>query len=1319
MSIEAEASHQLPTESPVGKMEPVAIVGISCRYSGSAETPDKYWNLLLAGRSAVGKIPEERWASYACPVPKITSSLAAATQYASFLSDIDGFDADFFGISAREAECIDPQQRIVLELSWEALENAGILPSALRGTCTGVYMAANSFDFGQRLMGNLAEIQPWTVIGSMLFGIANRVSYALDLRGPSMVVDTACAGSLTALHLACQALRQDEMSLAIVGGVNIMSNPGMTIALDALGATAPDGRCKAFDKAADGYGRGEGAGVVVLKLLSAAQKAGDRILAVVKGTGVFQDGRTAGMMAPNGDAQEFMLRRTYERFGVSPSSVQYIEAHGTGTQAGDKAEVGALAKVFGTGREEGRPCLLGSAKPNVGHLEAGAGMAGLIKTVLSMRHGVVPPSIHAELNPQIDWAGSGLKVAERATPWPSSSQSPRRAGVSSFGIGGAIAHAIVEEPLAEALRISRQDQNSARIDSLRIIPLSARSKGGLRSGAARLADWLQAHSSVEVASVGNTLGCHRDHLQKRMAVTGRNRDELISALRNVASDVPDASAVVGQCQPGSERGVVWVFSGHGAQWSGMATELLREESIFATVFEKLAPIFKQELGYTPREAVHDNNWSVERVQATTFAMQLGLAALWRSRGLEPAAVIGHSMGEMAASVVAGALDMMAAARFACRRARIYGRLAGRGGMLIAGLSFEEAQERLAGTARVVAATAASPVSTVVSGDIEALNDLAASWKRKRIPMLRVAADAAFHSPQIDALLPDIRLAAADLVTHDPTTRLYTTSLSNPRCPDERGVDFWAANSRNPVMLVSAVKAALEDGFSLFLEVSSAPIVAPSIRETADHEKRDDVCICGTLSPNRPEAASVAASLATLFCNGANIDWSALYPPRELVDLPTMAWQHRSFWPEAKISMANGSFGHAPESHTLLGIPEHIQGSPALTVWRTRLEFDSRPYPGTHPICGVEIIPAAVLLLSLMKAGARNGALAALRDIALMTPIPVEAPREIQFILHDGALRIASQAADREHDEAAASSSWTVHTTALLEVGSGIDSAPEALELAALRSRCHEIWSREQVELLYRKIGIGGYGFPWRLLDVRRGESQILALFDVSADAGRSACSWAAVLDGAITISLLLWPDDETLRMPSRIGQLTVYGEPPAQFTAHVQEVGNSDSGESLLRVMVADAAGKVIAKVEGVVFAALDSRSAAAGSSHGKIEEGHDTNHETPSIVPVENRLDWLVGDVRRLVAGELKLQTDDVEVKRSLVDMGVDSLMAVSLRVGLRRRYGFEFPPTLLWNNPSVYAIAQFIEMQLSVDQLDGEAYPSAESRLAGRLSV
>jgi 6-methylsalicylic acid synthase len=331
----------------------------------------------------------------------------------------------------------------------------------------------------------------------------------------------------------------------------------------------------------------------------------------------------------------------------------------------------------------------------------------------------------------------------------------------------------------------------------------------------------------------------------------------------------------------------------------------------------------------------------------------------------------------------------------------------------------------------------------------------------------------------------------------------------------------------------------------------------------------------------------------------------------------------------------------------------------------------------------------------MKAGATNGALAALRDIALVTPIPVEAPRDIQFILHDGALRIAGQPADR-HDEAAAPSSWTVHTTARLEAGSGIDSAPAALELEALRSRCDEIWSWEQVDALYRKIGIGGYGFPWKLRDVRREESQILASFEVPADAGRGVCSWASVLDGAITICLLLWPDDETLRMPSRIGQLTVYGEPPAQFTVHVQEVGTSGSEESILRVMVADTEGKVIAKVEGLVFGALESRAGATRSSNGKIEEGHATHPETPCIAPVENRLDWLVGDVRRLVARELKLQSDDVEVKRTLIDMGVDSLMAVSLRVELRRRYGFEFPPTLLWNNPSVYAIAQFIEKQL-----------------------
>lgn len=1168
--------------------EPIAIIGMSCRFPAGADTLDGYWHILENGVVTVDKIPEERWKAYGTNAPKVKSALGGATQLGSFLSDIEGFDADFFGVSAREAECIDPQQRIILELSWEALEHAGVAPSSLREQNVGVYMAANSFDFGHRLISDIGEMRPWTVNGGMLFGIANRVSYALDFRGPSMTVDTACAGSLTVLHLACQALWQDDAPVAIVGGINVMSNPGMTIALDAAGATAPDGRSKAFDKSADGYGRGEGAGVVVLKRLSAAQRDGDRVLALIRGGGIFQDGRTAGMMAPNTDAQEAMLREIYDRFDVSPLSVSYVEAHGTGTQAGDKAEVRAIAEVFGHGRDPDAPCLLGSAKPNVGHLEAAAGMAGLIKTVLALRKESLPPSVHDELNPDVDWTGAGLKVLDRLTPWLPSSQ-PRRAGVSCFGVGGTIAHTIVEEAPRSPSSSGESSEVSALLGNSLLFPLSSRSSGAMKDGARRLADWLQAHPAVPLASVSSMLAHRRDHLTKRALVMASDHDELLAQLKGLADGNDEPSVIQGSRQAGADLGVVWVFSGHGAQWAGMAQDLLTGEWAFAETIDRLGPVFQQELGYTARAAIEASDWStVERIQALTFAVQIGLAALWRSIGLSPGAVIGHSVGEVAASVVGGALSLDEAARFACRRAAIYQRLAGKGAMAMVRLPFEDVAERLKGYEHaVVPAIESSPLSTVISGDTAALDEVLRLLKQQRVPVRKVASDAAFHSPQLDALLPDIRAAAAELAPRDATLPLYTTTVPDPRSKSHRGADFWAMNSRGAVHLASAVKAALDDGYAQFLEVSSAPIVAPSMRETADCLERDDVTICATLSPNKPARETIVEGLARLFCAGAYVDWNKVIAPGPVLDLPTMAWQHRRYWPEIAFGSEQG-FGHAPDAHTLLGKPEHVQSVPPLTVWRTKLDFDSRPYPGRHPLFGVEIVPAAALLNTLMTAGGPDGQPAGLKDIGLITPVPVERPLDVQIVLQDLALQIASRAADQGDG---APWSWTTHTTALLNLDAHARWT-RRVDFAAVRERCPDHWPWERVEALYRQRGIGGYGFPWHLLDLRRGADEIIASFSVETSPRRPTPSWADVLDGALTVGPLLLPDDDLLRMPSRIDRVTVRGEAPARFTVHasVSRVSKIDEGECLLDVDICGDDGQLVGEFRGLLFGVLEGK---------------------------------------------------------------------------------------------------------------------------------
>ncbi|WP_197433913.1 type I polyketide synthase [Agrobacterium vitis] len=1165
--------------------EPLAIVGMSCRFPTDADTPEKFWQLLVNGRITAGEIPQSRWEAYASSSPKVIAALSSATRHGSFLSDIEGFDADFFGISAREAEYVDPQQRVILELSWEALENAGIPPSSLKGKDVGVYVAANSFDFGHRLMSNLAEIQPWTMNGSMLFAIANRVSYALDLRGPSMVVDTACAGSLTALHLACQALWSNEIPLAIVGGVNIMSNPGMMLALDAAGATAKDGRSKAFDRGANGYGRGEGAGLIVLKKVSEARKANDRILALVRGGSVFQDGRTAGMMAPNPEAQEMMLHKTYERFGIAPSSIAYVEAHGTGTQAGDKAEIGSLSKVFGLDRSE--PCLIGSAKPNIGHLEAGAGIAGLIKTVLALENETIPPSVHSDLNDQVDWARSGLKVVSEPTPWLKGDD-PRRAGISCFGVGGVISHTIIEEAPADPEEENAPTASAPEYEyPMQVFPISARSQAALRNNAARLGGWAAENASTSLSSIGYTLSLRRDHLPKRAAIVASSRDEFLEKLNLLSVEKESDGLILGESTAGSEKGAVWVFSGHGAQWEGMAKELLSTNSIFADSIDQLGPIFQRELGYTARQAIEESDWStVERIQALTFAIQIALSQVWKSIGLQPGAVIGHSVGEVAAAVVAGTLDIEDAAIFACRRASIYQRLAGNGAMAMVRLSFDETDRKLAGNDRVVAAIAASTNATVISGDTDVLNQIIAAWKKDHIVVRKVPTiDAAFHSPQIDPLVDDIRDAARHLVTHEAQVPLYTTTLNDPRASDDRGADFWATNSRGAVLLVGAVEAAVEDGYSAFLEVSTAPIVAPSIRETLDASGRDEITVVASLAPNKPEIATILNSLGKLFVFGCPIDWSKLYGNDDLAALPTQAWQHRTFWPTTAINGNSRGFGHSPATHTLLGQAEYVRSSPPLTVWRTQLDFSTRPYPGSHPLFGVEIVPAAALLYSLMSAGKKNGRLAALADIGLHTPVPVDNPLELQIVRQGDAISISTRREDVDTDN---SWSWTTHTVARAEEAPA--SEPATYDIDRLRQRCDELWTWDKVEELYKKRGIGGYGFPWHMLELHRGNGEIWATFTSGeADAGQQR-SWAEVLDAALTICPLLLPDDELLRMPSRIGHVTASGPLPERYFVHVARHENSspNSEDCLLTVQIFNEDSQQIGVMDGVLFGVLD-----------------------------------------------------------------------------------------------------------------------------------
>ena len=1066
--------------------EPVAVVGIGCRFPGEVNSPDDFWDLLYNGHAAVGTVPEKRWQAYQNLGADYAAALRRATRWGSFLTDIEGFDAEFFGLTPREAELMDPQQRILLEVAWEALEHAGIPVRSLAGGDAGVFVGVGSDDYGRRLLEDLPNIEAWTGIGAAMCAVANRISYALDLRGPSLAVDTACSSSLVALHLACQSLRCADSTLALVGGVNLIVSPGLTLTLDAAGAMAPDGRSKSFDASADGYGRGEGCGVLVLKRLADAQRDGDRILALVLGSAVNQDGRTNGIMAPSGVAQRHVLDRACRQAGVAPGSVDYVEAHGTGTRLGDPLEASALGAVYGAGRPADRPCLIGSVKPNIGHLEAGAGVASLIKAVLALRHAQIPPSLNfSSGNPAIDWCTVGLRVVRERTPWPASDVA-RRAGVSGFGYGGTIAHVVLEQ--APGQHLAGDGGGDGDHEGPRVFALSAASDAALRQQAGELADWLSGPGADRpVASVGHTLALRRSHLERRAAVVAGDRNELVAKLRDVASDEQSPEVVTGGTPAQQGAGLVWVFSGHGSHWAGMGRELLATEPAFAAVVDALEPIFLKEIGFSPRQVLINGDLeAVDRIQTMIFVMQLGLAALWLSYGVTPDAVIGHSIGEIAAAVTAGALSRDDGARLICRRSRLLREVAGRGAMVMAPMSFDEVAARLSGRDGLVAAIASAPASTVIAGDAAAVEDLLKDWQAEDIHLRRVASDVAFHSPHMDPLLGRLTDAAAGLRPVRPRIPVYTTALADPR--SGRLVDgaYWAANLRNPVRLRDAVDAAAQDGYRAFLEISPHPVVAHSIGETLAEGGIDDAFIGTSLRRNLPEVATLLANVGALYVHGLPVDWERLHPTGDLVDIPRVAWQRRRCWRDSAAGGRGDGLQHDVDSHALLGSSVPVAGR-SLRLWQTSLDAECRPYPGSHTINGVEIVPAAVLINTFLRAASD---IPVLTDVALLLPLVVAERRKVQVLRDDGALRIASRSPEAldERDDG-----WLIHVTATAARAASAD-LPTRLG--------PEVWRGVQrvdpttVQRHLASVGVPTMGFEWTIEEMFRGDGTLRALVRV-------------------------------------------------------------------------------------------------------------------------------------------------------------------------------------------------------------------------------
>ncbi|MBB4933693.1 phthiocerol/phenolphthiocerol synthesis type-I polyketide synthase D [Lipingzhangella halophila] len=910
----------------------VAVVGAGCRFPGASGIAD-FGSLLQEGRDAVREVPEGRWDHYDDGSPDVTRILAGTTRRGGYLDEIHGFDTEFFRIARAEAGAMDPQQRILLEVAWEALEHAAIPPARLSGGRTGVFIGASSTEYGHLTMGDLTRIEGWSAPGAALSIIANRLSYLLDLRGPSMTIDTACSSSLVAVHTAVRALRAGECDTALTGGVNVLLSPAVTIAFDRGGGTSPDGTCRAFDAAANGMVRGEGCGVVVLKRLRDARRDGDRVLAVIRGSAVNSDGSSSGLVAPNPEAQRDVVRAACADAGVEPTAIGYVEAHGTGTPLGDPIEASALGAVLGRRRPAEAPLLIGSVKANLGHLEAAAGSAGLIKAVLSVSAGTIPATPHfTEPSPHIDFSGERLEVVARTRPWPGRGESPRIAGVSSFGFGGTNAHVIVEQAAEDPSSAPAHTQPTADAartpepGAVRVMPLTDISGDRVRSYATELAQWLEspAAGGVALGDVARTLSRRAGRGPVGSAVLATDTDELVTGLRALAEGRDSPDVVSGRTRPRSGGRPVWVFSGFGAGLPPSAGRLRNEEPEFARAVEHLDPLLRDETS-TSLSAALDCDTSelpLHVAQPAIFGVQLALARMWTAYGVRPAAVVGHSMGEVAAAVVAGALTEREGVRVMAVRSALLQCLAGEvddaGAMALAEISAAEAPELLSGYPDVHVAVYSAPDQTVFTGDAEQVADLVESCGRRGRFAKTLRTPGAGHSPGVDPVLAPLRKRLASLVGHDAAVPFYSTVHEDPRKTPECDAGYWAANLRSPVRFTQAIAAAAADGHTAFTEISAHPLVTHSIGTTVEN---GDALVTPTLRRDNGHR-EFHRSLARLRLAGHAPHETA---PGRVVSLPPAPWRRTSCPPPEPAP--RGVSG----THPLLGAPTGVPGENRLVA----------------------------------------------------------------------------------------------------------------------------------------------------------------------------------------------------------------------------------------------------------------------------------------------------------------------------------------------------------------------------------------------------
>jgi acyl transferase domain-containing protein len=1037
--------------------EPLAIVGMSCRYPGGVRSPEDLWELVASGRDAIAPFPEDRgWDLERLYDPDPDRRGTSYVREGGFLEEACEFDAGFFAISPREALTLDPQQRLMLEASWEALEDAAIDPASLRGSDGGVFAGTMHHEYADAVAGPV-PVELEAAMGGGVGGsvVSGRVAYTLGLEGPAVTVDTACSSSLVALHLAGRSLRCGECSLALVGGVSVMWSPRVFVGFSRQRGLAADGRCKSYAEAADGTGWGEGVGVLVLERLADARRLGHRVLALVRGSAVNQDGASNGLTAPNGPSQRRVIHEALANAGCSPGQVDAVEGHGTGTRLGDPIEARALIDTYGQAHTEERPLWLGSIKSNIGHTQAAAGVAGVIKMVMAMRNGALPSTLHAERpSSQVDWAAGAVRLLSASVDWPAH-DGPRRAAVSSFGASGTNAHVILEQaPVDERAPIrdgaaQRQDaaedgvqpavwREGALADETPPLVLSAKDEDGLAAQAEGVRRLLAGERPPALLDLAFSLS-RKPRLARRAALLGAETPQLLDGLSALADGRAGLDAPAGDAfQP-----VVLVFPGQGSQWEQMARELLSSSPVFAQSIEQceqaLDPFVDWSLLGVLQGAPGAPGFErLDVVQPTLFAVMVALAALWRACGVQPAAVVGHSQGEIAAACAAGAISLQDAACVVARRSQAMLALQGR--MASVALPAAELQPRLERwQGRVVVAATNTPTSTAVSGDDEGIGELLEQCERDGVPAREIAAAVRAHCPQIADLREQLLAAFAQVTPRACEVPFYSTVTASAIDGAELGGEYWYRNLREPVQFDATVRRLLADGCTTFLEVSPHPVLTAAIEEIAGERR---VFVTGTLRRGEGGPQRMLASAAQLWAGGAQVDWPALYAGAGAtrVKLPGYPFKRERYWvePAADVQADAGRAGQRALDHPLLGAAVALAGDGGWLL-TGRLALQTHAWLADHGVGGTALLPGAAFLELALQAAALAGC-EAIEELTLGAPLalPDQGAVQLQVTVaapgEDGRCAVAIHSRLEERQAAVGQASdWVRHAEGTLRM----------------------------------------------------------------------------------------------------------------------------------------------------------------------------------------------------------------------------------------------------------------------------------------------